>query len=152
MEKLKDSKRILGIIIICFALFDAAKIAFHDIELIGLTPDKCTVEVEGISVDYVLGSKMQYGGSVGGHAYDVYYDVIEYEANGQKYQITSRHASVGDPVIGAQITVHYNPNNPAKAYDNSPPSVDSRGYYYSVMILFIGLVLVFRLDQVIGKR
>lgn len=148
MEKTK----LIGVILMCFAILSSGKNALADIKIIGLTPEKCTQATEGTIVDTVYGTKMQYGGSVRGNMYDVYYDVIEYKVDNQIYKITSRHASTGDPVIGATTTVNYNPDNPAKAYDNSPPYLDASDYYYSVMIFIIGLALVLGLDKLLKKK
>lgn len=150
MVKLKEPIRIIGVIIICFALFNFIRTTIYNIQIIGLTPEKCTEEVEGRVIDYEYGSKMQYG-RIGGHSYSVYYDVIEYEVNGHTYKITSRHAYKSKPVVGAMTTVHYNPNNPSKAYDNSEPYADNSGYFIAAMYLILGLAIFFRLDKVISS-
>lgn len=147
-----DKMRILGVLLIIFALFGIGKGVIDNAKIMELTPTKCAGLAEGTVVDYKLGTKWQYAGSKDGYNYDVYYDVIEYEVNNQKYQITSRHASVGDPVIGATTTVHYNPKDPSKAYDNSAPTTSGREYYYPIMVLIMGLVLALRLDKIFGNK
>lgn len=151
----QNALRIVGIIIVVFALVNLVILGIKDIKLIGLTPEKCTGEVTGYVVDTVYGSKMRYGGTSRNqyeNFYDVYYDVIDYEVDGTVYEITSRHASSGNPVIGAQTQVHYNPQNPAKAYDNSPPYVNRLEYFYPVMIALIGVILILRLDRFFKRR
>lgn len=150
----RDMIRILGALMVAFSLVFLARLAFRDFKLIGLTPEKCTGEVTGYIVDTVYGSKMRYGGtshSQHENFYDVYYDVIEYEVDGKIYKITSRHAQSGEPVIGAQTQVHYNPKNPAKAYDNSPPYFSGIEYFYPAMIALMGIALFFRLDKLLKR-
>lgn len=150
-----NSIRILGALIAIFSIVSLARLALQDMKLIGLTPEKCTGEVTGYIVDSVSGSKMRYGSTSHNqyeNFYDVYYDVIDYEVDGTVYEITSRHASSGNPVIGAQTQVHYNPQNPAKAYDNSPPYVNRLEYFYPVMIALIGVILILRLDRFFKRR
>lgn len=151
MKKLKEPTRIFGILLICFALFTTARAVRKNVDIIGLTPEKCTMETEGTTVDYVRGAKAQYGTSRG-HVYDVYYDVIEYVVDNQTYQITSKNPYASEPVIGAMTTVHYNPNNPSKAYDNSAPYVEKGMYFYPVMYFLMGLFLVLGLDKRLKKR
>lgn len=151
MKKLKEPTRIIGVLLICFALISVARRAVYDMEVIGLTPEKCTAETEGTTIDFVYGTKMQYG-TRRGHASSVYYDVIEYVVDNQKYVITSRHAYSSAPIIGATTTVYYNPNDPSKAYDNSAPYVDAGEYYYSVMTAIIGLVLVLGLVKKLKRK
>lgn len=146
----KNSIRILGILMTIFSIVSFVRLASQDIKLIGLTPEKCTGEVTGYIVDSVYGSKMRYGRtshSQYDNFYDVHYDVIEYEVEGIKYKITSHHAQTGETVIGAQTQVYYNPENPAKAYDNSPPYFSEGEYFYPIMTLLMGIVLIFRLDK-----
>lgn len=144
-QMFKDKIRLVGLLMICFSLIYLGRMLFRDIQIIGLTPENCTKEVEGVVVDSVPGAKSQYGGNRG-HMYSVYYDVIEYKVKNKKYKITSRHAQTSKTVIGAMTTVHYNPSNPAKAYDNSPPQFEGLMYFYPAMIFLIGLFLIFRLD------
>lgn len=148
----ENSIRVVGLLMAVFALFGIVRLAASDLKLIGLTPEKCTGEATGYIVDTVYGTKMRYGTTshnLHESYYDVYYDVIEYEVEGKKYKITSRHAHTGDPIIGAQTDVHYNPENPAKAYDNSPPYFSGAEYFYSVMVVIMGIALFFRLDKLL---
>lgn len=150
----RDSIRIVGILMVIFSLVSLVRLGVKDIKLIGLTPEKCTGEVTGYIVDTVSGSKMRYGRTSHSeyeNIYDVYYDVIEYKVEGKTYKITSRHAQSGEPVIGAQTDVHYNPQNPAKAYDNSPPYFSGLEYFYPFMIAIMGIVLIFRLDKLLKR-
>ncbi len=151
MKFFKEPTRIIGILLICFAIISAASNAKEDLEIVELTPEKCTMETEGWVIDTAYGSKLQHGSSRRS-SYSVYYDVIEYEVDNQKYQITSRHASKSKSIIGAMVTVYYNPNDPSKAYDNSAPYVDESVYFYPVMIGIIGVVLVLGLDKKFRKR
>lgn len=135
---------------VIFSIISSVRLVYHDIKLIGLTPEMCTGEVTGYVVDSVYGSKMKYGRtshSQYDNFYDVYYDVIEYEVDGTTYKITSHHAQKGKTIIGAQTQVYYNPENPAKAYDNSPPYFDGAEYFYPVMTILMGIALFFRLDK-----
>lgn len=137
-----------------FSMVSFARLAYRDIKLIDLTPEKCSGEVTGYVVDSVYGTKMRYGGTSHNqyeNFYDVYYDVIEYEVEGKTYKITSRHAQKGKTVIGAQTQVHYNPENPAKAFDNSPPYFSGAEYFYPVMSVLMGIALIFRLDRFLKR-
>ncbi|MDO5154784.1 MAG: DUF3592 domain-containing protein [Eubacteriales bacterium] len=147
----KEPTRIIGIILLCFALISAAGTVKSDLEIIGLTPEKCTMETEGRVIDSAYGTKLQHG-SNRRYSYSVYYDVIEYEVDNHKYQITSRHASKNNSIIGATVTVYYNPNDPSKAYDNSAPYVDGSDYFYPFMMGIIGLVLTLGLGEKIKKQ
>lgn len=154
MNMKKNSIRIIGVLMVVFALVGLVSLGVQDIKLIGLTPEKCTGEVTGYVVDTVYGTKMRYGRTSHNeyeNYYDVHYDVIEYEVAGKKYTLTSRHAQSGDPIIGAQTQVHYNPANPVKAYDNSQPYFSGGEYFYFVMTVVIGIALYFRLDRFLKR-
>jgi len=148
----KEPLRILGLIAIGFAIFQVISVTIENAELKELTPEKCTMETEGITVDYTQGVRRRYGSSRE-YGSNVYYDIIEYVVDNHTYRITSRHAYKSEPVIGAITTVNYNPDDPSKAYDNTPPYADPYGCYYSMGIAIMGLVLLLRLDKKIpGKN
>lgn len=147
MKIFKEPTRIIGILLICFALISAVVTAMGDLEIKDLTPEKCTMETEGWVIDSVYGSKLQHGSNKRS-AYSVYYDVIEYEVNNQKYQFTSRHGSKSKSIIGATVTVLYNPSDPSKAYDGSAPYVDESAYFYPFIMGIAGLALVLGLNKI----
>lgn len=151
MNILKEPTRIIGVILLLFALVSAAITAKSDLKILDLTPEKCTMETEGMVIDTAYGSKLTHGTSRRS-SYSVYYDVIEYEVNNQKYQITSSHASKSKSIIGAMVTVYYNPADPSKAYDGSAPYVDESAYFYPVMIGIMGLVLILGLGEKLKNR
>jgi len=135
---------------IVFSIISFVSLISQDIKLIGLTPEKCTGEVTGYVVESVHGSKVRNGGNGWnryGRTFDVYYDIIQYEVDGKKYEITSHHAQGSETIVGAQTQVHYNPENPAKAYDNTPPYFEGLPYFYPGILALLGIVLVFRLDK-----
>lgn len=150
----ENRKRILGIIMIVFSVISFARLISQDIQLIGLTAEKCTGEVTGYVIQSVHGSKLRNGGNGWnryGKTYDVYYDIIEYEVEGKIYQITSHHAQASETLVGAQTQVHYNPENPATAYDNSPPYFDGLPYFYPGVFALLGIILILGLDKYLRR-
>lgn len=151
MNFFKEPTRIVGMLLICLAIISAGRNAISDMEILELTPEKCTMEADGWVVDSVYGSKLSHG-SNRRYSYSVYYDVIEYEVDNQRYQIVSRHPSKNNSIIGAMVTISYNPNDPSKAYDGSEPYVDESAYFYPFMMVIIGLLLALGLDKKLKTR
>jgi len=148
-------KRILGVIMIIFAVIGYAGLVSQDIRLIGLTPEKCTGEVTGYVTGSVHGSHLRYSGNGWnryGRTSSVYYDVIAYEVEGKTYEITSHHAQASETLAGAQTQVYYNPEDPAKAYDNTPPYLEGLPYFYPGVFALLGIVLIFRLDKYLKHK
>lgn len=146
MKIIKEPTRILGILLVCLAIASTARHVASDLAIRDLTPEKCTMEAEGRVVDSVYGSKLSHGSSRR-YSYSVYYDVIEYEVDNKTYQIVSSHGSINHSIIGATLTVSYNPDDPSKAYDGSAPYVDESVYFIPLMMGIIGLFLALGLDK-----
>ena len=71
--------------------------------------------VESVVVNYRVVYENDPESIEGHYVHPVYYDVVEYEVNGQKYQKTcDTSASTDTPPnnIGKIITIYVNPNNP----------------------------------------
>ena len=116
MEKKDATPYIVGIVAILFAFALCFSTAVW--MLTEMLKADTYIKVDGVIIDKELHETWDSDGNYN----ETYYNLIEYEVDGKKYQrLTETHNSIwGHDKIGDPYTLYYNPDNPKDVVFKTP--------------------------------
>lgn len=138
--KFRDTIIKLAATVVLFGVLATVSMGYNAIKAY-YSIGSCTVETTAtISNAYLSGSEPQQ---------ERWRIILDYEVDGEEYQISEKLPRDASPEVGDEVRVYYNENDPRSAYAFSRPEDDFREYLLaaemtggiSLMALFIYLWL-----------